>query len=141
MGIEKKITEMLVTASCGDQKQIAETIAKEMGLVLDGRPITISFKMSIFDEVVDVETAHATIECLVDWINHRLETKTGSMGIMISTARANAKNLKSKTEFFTEEKAEEVEKERLYLWKPFENKMRFIWLREICNQRQERTVR
>lgn len=31
MGIEKKITEMLVTASCGDQKQIAETIAKEMG--------------------------------------------------------------------------------------------------------------
>lgn len=75
MGIEKKITEMLVTASCGDQKQIAETIAKEMGLVLDGRPITISFKMSIFDEVVDVETAHATIECLVDWINHRLESK------------------------------------------------------------------
>jgi hypothetical protein len=102
MGIEKKITEMLVTASCGDQKQIAETIAKEMGLVLDGRPITISFKMSIFDEVVDVETAHATIECLVDWINHRLESKN---------------------------------------WKPFENKMRFIWLREICNQRQERTVR
>lgn len=76
MGIEKKITEMLVTASCGDQKQIAETIAKEMGLVLDGRPITISFKMSIFDEVVDVETAHATIECLVDWINHRLESKS-----------------------------------------------------------------
>lgn len=80
MGIEKKITEMLVTASCGDQKQIAETIAKEMGLVLDGRPITISFKMSIFDEVVDVETAHATIECLVDWINHRLESKSWKHG-------------------------------------------------------------
>lgn len=80
MGIEKKITEMLVTASCGDQKQIAETIAKEMGLVLDGRPITISFKMSIFDEVVDVETAHATIECLVDWINHRFESKNWKHG-------------------------------------------------------------
>lgn len=113
MGIEKKITEMLVTASCGDQKQIAETIAKEMGLVLDGRPITISFKMSIFDEVVDVETAHATIECLVDWINHRLESKSWKHGNyeIFSTARANAKNLKSKTEFFAEEKAEEVEKE------------------------------
>lgn len=141
MGIEKKITEMLVTASCGDQKQIAETIAKEMGLVLDGRPITISFKMSIFDEVVDVETAHATIECLVDWINHRLESKSWKHGNYDFYGEGECENLKSKTEFFAEEKAEEVEKERLYLWKPFENKMRFIWLREICNQRQERTVR
>lgn len=53
---------------------------KKWGLVLDGRPITISFKMSIFDEVVDVETAHATIECLVDWINHRLESKNWKHG-------------------------------------------------------------